>query len=296
MSFNSSVLELINTVSLPVLVFDQNFTVTLTNRIDSQAFKMGCSSLTGKSIFDVFEDENARRLHDACLKTMELRSFTSQELILPNAAAAAEINAKLVPLFNSDSMSWNLIFWLPVPVAQCPGADGETIPAAEMGKHSVDQIGEQTEARLKASLLKLIEEAAIQIAELKEEALSRLSQEVEPFLEGLKNSPLSRKQRVYVDLLESSIRKFTEPFFRKISSPMHKLSPTEMKIAGFIREGKTNKEMAKVMNLSKSTILTHRHHIRAKLGLKNQKKNLRSYLSSLGYAIDAQISSGKRKA
>jgi DNA-binding CsgD family transcriptional regulator len=53
--------------------------------------------------------------------------------------------------------------------------------------------------------------------------------------------------------------------------------------------------MAKVMNLSKSTILTHRHHIRAKLGLKNQKKNLRSYLSSLGNTIHAQVPSGKRK-
>jgi len=52
-------------------------------------------------------------------------------------------------------------------------------------------------------------------------------------------------------------------------------------VASLIRDGKKTKEIAKVMNVSKSAIDLHRNHIRSKLGLNNKKVNLRSYLSAL---------------
>jgi DNA-binding CsgD family transcriptional regulator len=48
-----------------------------------------------------------------------------------------------------------------------------------------------------------------------------------------------------------------------------------------VKEGKTNKEVAEILLLSKNTILFHRHNIRTKLGLRNSKKNLRSHLLGL---------------
>ena len=42
-----------------------------------------------------------------------------------------------------------------------------------------------------------------------------------------------------------------------------------------------NKDIAEIMNLSIKTIEFHRNNIRNKLGLKNGKINLRSYLLSL---------------
>ncbi len=41
------------------------------------------------------------------------------------------------------------------------------------------------------------------------------------------------------------------------------------------------KQAANILNVSLSTILTHRHHIRTKLGLTNKKTNLRSFLKTL---------------
>jgi DNA-binding CsgD family transcriptional regulator len=52
-------------------------------------------------------------------------------------------------------------------------------------------------------------------------------------------------------------------------------------VANLVREGKTNKEIAELLLLSKNTILFHRHNIRTKLGLRNNKKNLRSHLLSV---------------
>jgi DNA-binding CsgD family transcriptional regulator len=67
----------------------------------------------------------------------------------------------------------------------------------------------------------------------------------------------------------------------KLATGLTHLTPVEIRVASLIKEGKTNKEIAEVLLVSKNTILFHRYNIRNKLGLKNQKINLRSHLLAL---------------
>jgi DNA-binding CsgD family transcriptional regulator len=55
----------------------------------------------------------------------------------------------------------------------------------------------------------------------------------------------------------------------------------EIKIINFIKEGRTTKEMAGLLNISARTVEVHRDNIRKKLSLKNRKANLRSHLLAL---------------
>lgn len=55
----------------------------------------------------------------------------------------------------------------------------------------------------------------------------------------------------------------------------------EIQVAGLVKEGKTSKEIASVINISERGVEFHRNNIRRKLGLANAKKNLRSHLLSL---------------
>lgn len=57
------------------------------------------------------------------------------------------------------------------------------------------------------------------------------------------------------------------------------LSSRELEIASLIKEGKTNKEIAQILNLSVRTIEAHRYKMRDKVGLKNKRKtSLRNQL------------------
>lgn len=117
--------------------------------------------------------------------------------------------------------------------------------------------------------------------EIEEKVLSNLKELVLPFIKKLKESGLDVKQMGYVNILESNLNDLISPFSQKLSSQYLKLTHTEIQVANLVREGKTTKEIAKLLNVSDNAIVFHRYHIRKKLGLKNQKINLRSYLSSL---------------
>jgi PAS domain S-box-containing protein len=126
----------------------------------------------------------------------------------------------------------------------------------------------------------LIERREQDVSLTREELNTKVKDLLVPYLEHLKKTQLKPEQAEFVDLIETNLKNFYDPAYARLSSPTYKLSPTELKVAHLIRDGKTNKEIAHLLHLSKSTILTHRHHIRAKLGIKNKKVNLRSLLNS----------------
>ncbi|MDM8550951.1 response regulator [Desulfobacterales bacterium HSG2] len=115
----------------------------------------------------------------------------------------------------------------------------------------------------------------------KENVLINIKELMLPYIERLKKSRLGENQRTLVDIMESNLDTIASPLISRLSSKYLNLTPTEVRVAHFVRDGKTNKEIAELMGLSVGTILTHRHHVRRKLGLRNKKANLRTHLLSL---------------
>jgi len=117
--------------------------------------------------------------------------------------------------------------------------------------------------------------------ELEENILSNVKQLVIPHLERLKQSRLDTIQATHVSTLESNLNNIVSPFISRLSSSFVNLTPMETRVADLIKEGKTNKEIGEMLCLSPNTVKFHRYNVRTKLGLKNKKINLRSYLLSL---------------
>ncbi len=114
--------------------------------------------------------------------------------------------------------------------------------------------------------------------ELEENILANVEKVVMPILAKMQRR-LTGKDKVYAEMLESNLEDIISPFTKRLSFKYLNLTPTELRVAGFIKQGMTTKEIAAFMNLSPKTIEDHRKHIRKKLGISNSKINLRTQLS-----------------
>lgn len=132
-----------------------------------------------------------------------------------------------------------------------------------------------------AALKVLLKQREADKIELEEKVLLNINQLIIPYLGKLKRRKLDAKQKAHVDILESNLNEIVSPFTRSLSSKFLRLSHTELEVSNLIRQGKNTKEIAEIMNLAESTIDFHRNNIREKLGVKNKKISLKTYLFSL---------------
>lgn len=102
-----------------------------------------------------------------------------------------------------------------------------------------------------------------------------------PFLEKIKSSATKKEHVNLVNIVQANLKEIISPFSKKLSDPMRNLTPSEIQVAALIRQGLSNKEIAKTLNNSVRTVTNHRSNIRKKLGLQNKKINLRSFLSNV---------------
>ncbi len=116
--------------------------------------------------------------------------------------------------------------------------------------------------------------------DLEQKIISNLTALVIPYINALERKLAKTSEAKYLDIIKENISVVTSSFSHKLSSKMLGLTSREIQIAHLIKEGKANKEIAEIMLLSVGTVETYRNNIRKKLGIKNKKINLRSYLLS----------------
>ena len=118
-------------------------------------------------------------------------------------------------------------------------------------------------------------------AELEKKVLSNVKDLVLPYVEKLKNSRLKAKDKTLVEIVDTHLQDIISPLLQRFVNAKIMLTPQEMQVASLVKDGKTSKEIADVLNVSETTINFHRKNLRVKFGLTNQRTNLRSYLLSI---------------
>jgi DNA-binding NarL/FixJ family response regulator len=147
-------------------------------------------------------------------------------------------------------------------------------------RHKLEQDAKQL-TQLNAALKVLLKQRDTDKKEMEEKILLNVKELILPHLEKLKKRHLDQKSLSDLKIMESNLNNIISSFTHKLLSKFIVLTPREIQIANMIKEGRVTKEMAEIMSVSLSAIKLHRYHIRNKLGLIDQKVNLRSYLSSL---------------
>jgi PAS domain S-box-containing protein len=114
-----------------------------------------------------------------------------------------------------------------------------------------------------------------------EEILTNMKVLVSPYLEKLKAQLPAGKNPDHIRVLETNLKEIVSPFVRTLSTTYSGLTNREIQIANLIREEKTTKEIANLLNISESAVNVNRYRIRRKLKMARQN-NLRMYLAGLG--------------
>jgi PAS domain S-box-containing protein len=116
--------------------------------------------------------------------------------------------------------------------------------------------------------------------DLEEKVLANVKELVFPYVEKLNNCRLNDRQMVFLNIIKSNLEEIITPYLHKLSSKYSDLTPSEIQVAGLVKDGKTTKEIAAMLDSSTGAIDFHRNNLRKKLGLRNTKTNLRSFLLS----------------
>jgi DNA-binding CsgD family transcriptional regulator len=153
----------------------------------------------------------------------------------------------------------------------------EALKESEAALKEQKQSLEETNVALKV----LLKQRENDKHELEQKVLGNMKELVFPYVKKLKKAGLKTSERTYIEIIDAHLKDIISPFLQRMSSANIFLTPQEIQVATLVKDGKTSKEIADILNIAETTVHFHRRNLRIKFGLDNRKTNLRTYLLSI---------------
>ena len=163
-----------------------------------------------------------------------------------------------------------------------PIFDGEEIIGALMIHEDVTEQNIRTKELEEANIaLKiLLEETKNVRKKIEGKILDNINLLVLPYIDELNARLQNTPELSFLDVITQNLESITSSFVENLRSEFSNLTPREIQITTFIRQGKTNKDIARLLNLSVRTIEFYRSNLRKKFNIKNKKITLHSFLAN----------------
>jgi DNA-binding CsgD family transcriptional regulator len=127
-------------------------------------------------------------------------------------------------------------------------------------------------------LLKQREEDRV---ELEQKVLANVKELVFPYVDKLKGARLKATEKTLVEIIDAHLNDIISPLLQRLANVNIILTPQEMQVAALVKDGKSSKEIADILNIAETTVHFHRKNLRAKFNLKDRRVNLRTFLLSM---------------
>ena len=268
--------ELANLLPQPVWETDLKGNFIYSNRAGYENFGYTPKDLVeGVSVIDVVAPEDKKRGVANFGKRLRGIEFENHEY-----TCLTKDGRKFSALIYSSPIIKN---------GELSGVRGVTLDITDRKKAELAMIEKSKELEKKTHELKEVN-AALKFLlkhrdkdqrDFEEKIVANVKKLILPYVEKLKYSRLNDRQMVYLNIIKSNLEDIITPFLHQLSSKYSDLTPSEIQVAEFVKEGKATKEIAELLNASTGSINFHRNNLRKKLGLRNTKTNLRSFLLTL---------------
>ena len=117
---------------------------------------------------------------------------------------------------------------------------------------------------------------------IKDTIAANIEKIIVPTINAFKHYPnIEEYQKKILDDLMTNIRNITSSVKNKVIDFFSKLSSRETEICNMVKNGLKNREIAKTLNISISTVENHKRNIRKKIGISKQPVNLRTFLQRM---------------
>ena len=269
-----NIIQMLNHIKESLILIDTDFRIIFMNNACAGRLNLLSNNVSGKNLMDLLPEDTVEDREKYLKKVLELKKPVEFE----DTRGVYRFQIKYYPVFN-DEKDINSIVIMAIDFTKKENEE-DCLKKNQLLEEEIQEKTQQlveTNTALKVLLKQRDEEKH----DIEEQIYSNFKMLVLPVIDNLKESFSDSQQLKLIDILEEQLREIILPFSKKLSDPMINLTPTEIKIAGLIKSGKTNKEIAEVLNSSVHTISRHRENIRKKTGLTNQKTNLRTFLASL---------------
>ncbi len=128
------------------------------------------------------------------------------------------------------------------------------------------------------ALSEILGQIEIEKKQIKDNVIANAENLLLPIIQKLRLKGESRK---YVQLLRKNLQELTSSFGARLTEKRANLTTREIEICNMIKNGLTNKEISRLLNISLGTTEKHRNNIRKKLDIVNKDINLSSFLNTL---------------
>ena len=254
----------IDSTSDAVFLKDDRLRYIIVNRLLRNFFQKEEGEIIGKRDSELRSKETAEKARKADLKSLNSSSIVVSEEI---------VNSRVYEIRR-----------FPVKLEESRIGVGGFVRDITKRKRAEEEVKVKTLnlEEVNAALRVLLKQRDQDKSEMEDKILSNVKKLVLPYIERLKGKRVDEETKTYLGILETNLKNILSPFVQKLSSTFAQFTPTEIRVANLIREGKTIKEIAGILGVSGNAINHHRQNIRNKLGINKQKTNLRTYLMSLG--------------
>ncbi|MEZ4525116.1 MAG: PAS domain-containing protein [Desulfobacterales bacterium] len=269
----------VETMKEGFIVLNKDMTVAYVNDEFCRLTRYEKKDLIGSSVLRYFDRKNQKTVTDAFKRQKNGEHTSWAAEAVRNDRSRIYLKFSPRPIFDADR-NFQGSFAVITNITDEKQTEKGLKQQMERSRKQKENLAREVESYNHAMRV-LLKDKEAEIRDIELSFVTNVRNALTPMLDRLKNTCLNDRQKQIVEVIESSVGSIVSPFIRRVKAEKWDFTPMELQIAHLIEEGKRNKEIADIFNISESAVGFHRSNIRQKLGLKNAKINLRTWLLRL---------------